>query len=237
MWAVFAKVAEVANYLKTNLSTTRAGKIDNLDATISSRASASTALSNAVWTNTRAGYLDGVNNINTNVGSNSDASSPTGSVHAKLKDLKANLGGGVGDYTRFHSGGVSPTIEVGTYITLLDVQGMGELSYCYAHHNSNNKLRITVDGVVIYHEAGSGLIKSSRIVSDNGQTLVRNAMSLVYNQKTSFQYILLPSENQSTGDRVVVLEENVPFKSSLKIEIGRVSTPSTISYEYEGVYK
>jgi hypothetical protein len=36
----------------------RGTKIDNLDATISSRAPASTALSNVTWTNTRAGYLD-----------------------------------------------------------------------------------------------------------------------------------------------------------------------------------
>ena len=39
----------------------RAALLDNLDAKISSRAPASTALSNAVWTNTRAGYLDAIN--------------------------------------------------------------------------------------------------------------------------------------------------------------------------------
>ena len=36
----------------------RAGKIDSLDTTVSSRAAAGTALSNATWTNARAGYLD-----------------------------------------------------------------------------------------------------------------------------------------------------------------------------------
>lgn len=36
----------------------RAGKLDNLDGKISSRAPASTALSNATWTNARAGYID-----------------------------------------------------------------------------------------------------------------------------------------------------------------------------------
>lgn len=40
---------------------TRAALLDNLDAKISSRAQASTALSNAVWTNARAGYLDAIN--------------------------------------------------------------------------------------------------------------------------------------------------------------------------------
>lgn len=39
-------------------TTARAAKIDNLDTTISSRAPAATALSTAIWTNTRAGNLD-----------------------------------------------------------------------------------------------------------------------------------------------------------------------------------
>lgn len=62
-----------AGYLDDNISTkapastalstatwtnTRAGNLDNVDATISSRAPSSTALSTATWTNTRAGYLD-----------------------------------------------------------------------------------------------------------------------------------------------------------------------------------
>lgn len=38
----------------------RAAKLDSLDAAVSSRAAASTALSNAVWTNTRAAKLDSV---------------------------------------------------------------------------------------------------------------------------------------------------------------------------------
>jgi len=37
---------------------TRAGKLDSLDAAITSRAPASTALSNATWTDVKAGYLD-----------------------------------------------------------------------------------------------------------------------------------------------------------------------------------
>lgn len=44
--------------LLDRLTATRAGLLDNLNATISSRAAASTALSNSIWTNTKAGYLD-----------------------------------------------------------------------------------------------------------------------------------------------------------------------------------
>lgn len=54
------KLKTVIDYLTTNLSIARSAKIDNLDTTLSSRAAGSTALSTAVWTNTRAGLLDGV---------------------------------------------------------------------------------------------------------------------------------------------------------------------------------
>ena len=67
--ALFAKLNKVITDISTLLTdwtTARAGKVDNLDTTISSRASASTALSNATWTDTRAGYLDTINTINTN---------------------------------------------------------------------------------------------------------------------------------------------------------------------------
>jgi hypothetical protein len=52
------KLSTIYTYLTTHLGSTRAAKIDNLDATVSSRAAASTALSSATWTNTKAGYID-----------------------------------------------------------------------------------------------------------------------------------------------------------------------------------
>lgn len=51
----------VPGKLKTlldRLTATRAGYLDNLDAAVTTRAAASTALSTATWTSTRAGYLD-----------------------------------------------------------------------------------------------------------------------------------------------------------------------------------
>jgi len=44
--------------LISRLTSTRAALLDNLDAAISSRAPSSTALSSAIWTSTKAGYLD-----------------------------------------------------------------------------------------------------------------------------------------------------------------------------------
>lgn len=44
--------------LVSRLTSTRAANLDNLDATVSTRAAAATALSTTQWTNLRAGYLD-----------------------------------------------------------------------------------------------------------------------------------------------------------------------------------
>lgn len=58
MWTMLAGVPGKLKTLLDRLTATRAANLDRLDETISSRAAASTALSNAVWTNTRAGRLD-----------------------------------------------------------------------------------------------------------------------------------------------------------------------------------
>jgi hypothetical protein len=53
--------------LLNGYTTARAQRLDNLDATVSSRAPAQTALSNTVWTNARAQNLDNLTNINNSV--------------------------------------------------------------------------------------------------------------------------------------------------------------------------
>lgn len=57
--------------LETRLTLARAGKLDNLDALISSRAAAATALSTATWTAARAAYLDQIPTINSRSHGNS----------------------------------------------------------------------------------------------------------------------------------------------------------------------
>jgi hypothetical protein len=60
-----AKAKAIYDHLTNYLPSTRAAKIDNLDAAISSRAVASTALSNATWTGALAAILG--NTIQTTV--------------------------------------------------------------------------------------------------------------------------------------------------------------------------
>lgn len=52
------KLATISTHLTSYLSSTRAAKIDNCDTTVSSRAPSSTALSNATWTDAKAGFVD-----------------------------------------------------------------------------------------------------------------------------------------------------------------------------------
>ena len=63
-WAKYEQAESILSILDTFVAaytTLRAGKLDNLDALISSRAPASTALSNATWTNARAAAIDTIN--------------------------------------------------------------------------------------------------------------------------------------------------------------------------------
>ena len=58
MWTMLAGVPGKLKVLADRLTSTRAANLDRLDANVSTRAAASTALSNAVWTDARAGKLD-----------------------------------------------------------------------------------------------------------------------------------------------------------------------------------
>lgn len=60
MWALLAGVPGRLKTLIDRLTATRAANLDNLNATVSSRAPADTALSTATWTGTRAGKLDSI---------------------------------------------------------------------------------------------------------------------------------------------------------------------------------
>lgn len=89
---VFARLNQIYTHLSTYLSSARAAKIDNLDVVISGRQADWGAVA-ATKTNIDAAKTN-TDTLKTNVGSNSDASSATGSVHAKLKDIKSSIPAG-----------------------------------------------------------------------------------------------------------------------------------------------
>jgi len=89
-----ASVKSDTSGLRTDYTTLRAGNLDNLDATVSSRAPSATALSTAVWTNGRAANLD---NLDATVSSRAPASTALSTVQwtngraANLDNLDATV--------------------------------------------------------------------------------------------------------------------------------------------------
>lgn len=63
MWTMLAGVPGKLKTLIDRLTATRAANLDKLDANITTRAPASTALTNAVWSDARAGKLDKIDGI------------------------------------------------------------------------------------------------------------------------------------------------------------------------------
>ncbi len=120
---VFARLKQIYDHLGSVLSSTRAAKIDNLDMTVSSRATQASVDAKASQTS--------VNTLTTNVGSNTDASSPTGSVHAKLKDIKSSLSSSAHTWYSA-SDTVQHTIIGSTPYNVLYVSGSNNTIFIYA---------------------------------------------------------------------------------------------------------
>ena len=128
--SIFAKLNKIISDLSSHISaytSTRASKLDNLNASISSRAPSNTALSNATWTNARATAIDTINtNANTaksNTTTNNTASK-TGILSQKLSyiiSLLENTTYGLSALknaiTSSSSGGVNTSIKGKTVYT------------------------------------------------------------------------------------------------------------------------
>ncbi len=156
---LFARLKQIYDYLASNLSSTRAAKIDNLDATISSRQAswgATATHSSRIDTtiSSRAAQIT-VDTINTNVGSNTDTSSATGSVHGKLKDIKSAI---IASSTKpiarnvtLVKSGISynsskPITEIGT-ISGSGILTLSAISFNSSASSASFRLIVTIDGV------------------------------------------------------------------------------------------
>jgi len=134
----------VPGKLKTlieRLSSARAAKIDNLDATVSSRAAASTALSNVVWTDERAEALDDLVHewdpiLSPPIGlvpSDPDKSDAEGTTDFMLKKVSG-----------LEKGSTSST----SFVDIVNYDGGGVLEFCalVAFRSDISYLRLIVDG-------------------------------------------------------------------------------------------
>ena len=148
--SLMGRTAEMLNRLATlleRLTDARAGNLDRLDTTISSRAPANTAVSTAQWTNARAGNLDNLNqNLTTVIGAvnATGGTATTGGANAKLNAL---LGRPIpGARPRVQRGSTAAVWNNTTDVTINSVA---------LAHSTVNILSIWSGG----NTAGSGLIQ------------------------------------------------------------------------------
>jgi len=208
--------------LLDRLTATRAGNLDNLNTTVSSRAAAATALSTANWTNTRAGNLDRLDATVASRASQSSVDSVLSSVgggvprapsnelslssvpwkssqeFSMMQDVEPN-----GAWQLLLGGSGSPG---STPKSLLNItSGSGVLYGLVLRGTANQacKIRVTVDGSV-WHDQGYG-------------------NSIEYRSPTSnyFQWVHPPSLcDETTGRTVALAAMPIRFESSLEIEVG-----------------
>lgn len=151
------KLKTLIDYLNANLSTTRAAKIDNLDAAISTRAPSSTALSNANYTAARAGYLDNLGGgavalrsdplLSPPIAANFPGlTAPSAAIMASTNTGQLSLGSGITS---------SPTP-----VDVLNITGAGVLNFLVISNAWNNAqnifLRLIIDGVTVVDAAANG---------------------------------------------------------------------------------
>lgn len=128
------------------LTSTRAANLDNLNATITSRAAAATALSNAVWTDALAGFLATV-----------ARGRPPIANGITARNYLSNL-----NSVAYWSitGAATQNISGNTLIDVVNYTGAGLLELCAVHNGASGpsapQIVITRDGVVEYDGTGPG---------------------------------------------------------------------------------
>lgn len=183
--------------LLDRLTSTRATNLDNLDAAISTRAPSSTALSNAVWTDARAGKLD--------------------NVTVPILD-KAPIASGLvlgASYQTVGSSGAATVFNTGsfanhnttstTYVDAVNVTGSGYLTglfhVCPADTTLGTEtLELIIDGVTVVTTAGNNTTAST---PDNVKSIV-GYCAPIYPGSTAWKLGIFP------GGPVI-------FKTSLQI--------------------
>lgn len=203
MYEIFlASIQQLLGTLLDRISSARAAKLDNLDAAISTRAPASTAVSNADLTAARAGYLDALQHGN---GGIRPAGMPCANIIvSSTETLMASTVPGAA----WVSSGV---LTAGTLATVLSVSGKGALTYLGIQSRDatsrTHRVRITIDGTVVfnatsephatangvayvhghYNDASKQKIEGTPLLYDSS-LLVEYASSLTETNKTRLAY-------------------------------------------------
>ena len=156
----------VPGKLKTlldRLTSTRAANLDNLDATVSTRAPSSTALSSSVWTGTKAGYLD------------QSLSSTETAISNKIDGLhlEKSTNGILGwNYYSANYYNLTPYIKSAqnstatSWTDVLNISGQFTLNFLMLHirhHTFNTNttyFRITIDGTQVLNSSKGSVVRN-----------------------------------------------------------------------------
>lgn len=189
----------VPGKLKTlldRLSDTRAANIDNLDAAISTRAPASTAVSNADYTAARAGYLDALQHGN---GGIRPTSMPCANIVTSVTDTLTAAGLVPG--AAYVSSG---SLTANTLATVLSVSGKGALTYLGIQSRDatsrTHRVRITIDGTVVFdatsaaHAAANGVAYVHGHYNDTTRQKIEG-VPLLYDSSLIVEYASSLTEN------------------------------------------
>ncbi len=137
MWFFVGLIEAIQAYLETHLSPTRAAKIDALDADITTRAPAATALTDATWTNAKAAHID------------ADITSRASQASVDTVDAKVSaIESGIDWATKAPEAALASTSS-GSYVTVVSVADSGYLQSVWQRTTTsasgNGSLRITID--------------------------------------------------------------------------------------------
>jgi hypothetical protein len=200
----FAAVPGKLKTLLDRLSDARATKIDNLDAAITTRAAAATAVSNVDLTGTRIGYLDKLNisgNVASAAGLAAVALEATPLLSPPMASGLVSVSGAVtcADYlsARVH-GLASSTTTSTSYTAVVNYTGTGVLNFLAAQSGGSGApqswVKLTVDGVVVAEF---------------------NSAATNYDAKIGVGALVTDGSNNAIG----VALDQIAFKVSLKIEL------------------
>jgi hypothetical protein len=144
------KLKTISDLLTANWTAARAAKIDYLDATISSRAPASTAVSNVDYTPARAAALDSA----ASTGTNPILSPP---IANGLPFPSTSINSNPTYLTLVTACAGQYAISTSTsYTAIVNVTGKGVLNFlAFSASNVGGSLRLTIDGVVIFTVSAS----------------------------------------------------------------------------------
>jgi hypothetical protein len=166
------------------------------------------------------------NTINTNVGSNADTASATGSLHAKIKEIRSYLGGETAKTQRPRGmKRIEWYVNTGTLTDVLNITGKGEFLALghinYSSTSESGRYKIIIDGVEIFHgdtgSVGTKIGSNSYYASAFNPGLQVASHTALQKPVTLAKFVDVALSPSSFC---------IPFKTSLRIQCAQAGTNS-----------